>query len=411
MKNEELKETLLQITMSYQMKEEISSQLMLLKNEKNRRNEYTVWKKVKIAIFCVLVTSLIALPVKAVVQSLVNERMKHVPQKEIESIADELNSSDINADTFNRDLTGSEINRLNELFKEYQNGKFPIEKITEIESEKQINPEKICFAPATHTYYFPKREMTDEELLQYIDFRYKQSYALEQSLDEEIKAEQKEKENEEKKLVQDIQERGGVGLEEASQIGKEWMEILFQTDTEGMEKNCYLMDTSDMDTEVTNKYPEVYLSYYNTLHEYYYFYIEAGTGALVSAEQSTGEFREDLPTNLVQDNMKLNLESAKKILKKIIGAEEEFIHIYCGYGVTDEGQIDSGIVSFHFVKEDNTDYKVQITADTQELVYYSDVYYVNEEQTRAKLEELKKFIKETQNENYKGVSYYQIEVE
>lgn len=79
--------------------------------------------------------------------------------------------------------------------------------------------------------------------------------------------------------------------------------------------------------------------------------------------------------------------------------------------MTDEGQIDSGIVSFHFVKEDNTDYKVQITADTQELVYYSDVYYVNEEQTRAKLEELKKFIKETQNENYKGVSYYQIEVE
>lgn len=79
--------------------------------------------------------------------------------------------------------------------------------------------------------------------------------------------------------------------------------------------------------------------------------------------------------------------------------------------MTDEGQIDSGIVSFHFVKEDNTDYKVQITADTQELVYYSDVYYVKEEQTRAKLEELRKFLKETQNEDDKGVSYYQIEVE
>lgn len=411
MREEELKEALERITMSYEVKEELINKLNLQKNKRKYLSRFLAFKKVKIAVFLILVTGLIAFPVKAVVLSLVRERMEQVPQQEMDEIAEAVNQSDANADIFSRDFMESEINRLNELYKEYQNGRFPEGSITEIVSEIEINPESICFLPSTQTYYFPLREMSDEELLQYIDFHFKRSYALEQNLDEEIMAEQEESEKEQNEKIQDIKNLGGISLEEANQIGGEWLQKLFQTDKEGMENNCYLYDTSDVDTAVTNKHPNIYMSYYGTLYEHYYFYIDADSGNLVSAELSDASVEEeDVALNLVQDNMQINLESAKSVLWNILGNEQEFLHIYCGYGVTEDNQIDSGIVSFHFVKEDNTDYKVQINADTQELVSFSDVYYESEEETRQRLEELKEFLKKTKGE-YEEITYYRLEVE
>lgn len=410
MRENELKEALTQITMSNKRKEEIISKLTKQKNESTFLFRIKGIKKIKVAVFCILVTGMVAFPVKAVVSSLVKERMNQVPVQEMESIARELNNSNANADTLSRDLKQEELDRLNELFKEYHNGTFPTGKITEIESEKQVNPESICFLPATQTYYFPKREMTDEELLQYIDFQFKRTYALEQNLDEDIKAQQKEREEAQKDKIQTIEASGGISLEEASRIGGKWLQTLFQVNKDGLEKNCYLMDTSDMDTAVTNKYPNVYMSYYGTMHEHYYFHIDAATGALVAAEQSMADSSKDVPQDLFQSNIQSDLESAKSILEKMIGVNDDFTNIYCSYALTQDDNIKYGVVSFHFVKEDETDYIVKINVDTKELVSFSDVYQETQEQTRERLEQIKEFNKKVRGDEYEEITYHRIEL-
>lgn len=407
MRQEELKEALQKITMTPEMKEKL---LLELNSKNSRKPKQLAWRKLKIAVCFLLVTGLFAIPVKAVVQSLVTQRMEQVPVEEINNITKDLNQSDKNADTFSREFTKEEEVRLNDLYKEYSQGKFPTEEITKIASDKEVDPEKICFISDTQTYYFPNREMTDEELLEYIDWTQKQSYALEQNLDGEIKKGQEEKDKEEREEIQTIQKSGGIDKAEASRLGGEWMQKLFDEDINGMETNCYLTGTGEVEEEIASKYPKVYMSYYGTMHNHYYFYLDAITGTLVTAEHSTAGIWDNTPIELLQDNMKLNLESARDILEKQIGIHEKFTHIYCGYGVTEDNQINSGILSFHFVTNENTDYIVKVRADNQELVIYYDTYFVDEEQTKKKLDELKELLKKSQEKDYKEVTHYRIEV-
>ena len=68
---------------------------------------------------------------------------------------------------------------MQELAEAYQTeGKFPEGEIVRIASEDEILPDRVCFLPDTSTFYLPETEMTDEDLLEIIDFYCKRDYSI-----------------------------------------------------------------------------------------------------------------------------------------------------------------------------------------------------------------------------------------
>lgn len=110
-----------------------------------------------------------------------NQRMQQMKPDEIVNLKNDLQDSTEGADHYSRKLSDSEQKRLVKLTTKYDSeGLFPTGKIVEIDSADEVLSDKLCFVSVTSTFYLPDREMTDEELLELIDFYSKRDYSIKQ---------------------------------------------------------------------------------------------------------------------------------------------------------------------------------------------------------------------------------------
>lgn len=90
-----------------------------------------------------------------------------------------------------------------------------------------------CYICSTGVFNLPDREMTDEELLEIIDFQHKMSYALSQGpAAQEVRAQMQA---EEKQWRERIEAAGGISEEEAIEIAAKQMEDELGARAEGKE--------------------------------------------------------------------------------------------------------------------------------------------------------------------------------
>lgn len=142
-----------------------------------------------------LVFGAVSIPSYAAISNLVRARMEAIPRAEVVATADMIQGQQIHADQFSREYTKEERSRMNVLRQEYENGMFPENTLTLVENESQVpDGNTLIYAKDTGCFYLPDRELTDEELLQILDFNAARDYALEQSPEvqkskEEAKAE------------------------------------------------------------------------------------------------------------------------------------------------------------------------------------------------------------------------------
>ncbi len=352
----------------------------------------SAWQKFAVAAACVLAVGLAAVPVKAFVESVVRERMEQIPEKELIDTVDMLEensriSKDI--DGFSRGFTESEDARMKELAREYNQGRFPSETMAEVENDMAALSDTICYSVETSTYFLPERELTDEELLQYLDYQQKLNYALQENA-------KKEQEVQEAQAIEPLS-AGEFSLEEAEAVGEELMGAVFKEDTEGFEKNSYLFYTGKEEPEEvfaldTIKYKSQYMVNYTVIHDYYYFYIDAATGNVAQASHnySAPEKEKMLPEE-AEALLVENKEAAEKILREGFGKTDDISHIYSSYIINQEGAVENGELGFHFVTEDGTDYILVLDGRTKELVEYRDTYY--EEYIKAR-DEYENYLKD-----------------
>lgn len=86
---------------------------------------------------------------------------------------------------FCRNLSEEEWGRYNELEIRYEEeGLFPEKEICIIRYKEEYTGQEAAFCVQNGTYYFPKGELTDEQMLQMIDFTHKASYAFSKIADE-----------------------------------------------------------------------------------------------------------------------------------------------------------------------------------------------------------------------------------
>ena len=131
---------------------------------------------------CLLLAS-----VTVTASGLYRARMESMNHEKLETYFSGLQDADVAADSYSRPLTDGEKNRLEELRQAYlEEGYFPQKELAMLDSPEKYK-KGVAFYAARSIFFLPEEEMTDEELLELIDFREKRDYSL-AKITEEIEA-------------------------------------------------------------------------------------------------------------------------------------------------------------------------------------------------------------------------------
>ncbi len=151
-----------------------------------KQKRYRVRRKWKKAVLlAAALTAMCSITVMAAVGAL-QQRMEAMNEQEMEAYFVQIHASKIGADNYNRPLTDEEEQRMKELRTAYeQEALFPEKLLTMLSEPEAYRGKGVGFYKGTSTFFLPEESLSDEELLQMIDFTYKRDYSL-QALNEKI---------------------------------------------------------------------------------------------------------------------------------------------------------------------------------------------------------------------------------
>ena len=255
--------------------------------EKHSDRKGIKWRKVvAAAAVMITVSGVIAVPVRALVNSLVRERLEMMPEEDVEAIIDDEMRNRAAADGFTRAYTDDENARYQVLAEKYQSGIFPEKEITKVDSREDVNKDEVCFIVPDSIYYLPERELTDEEILEIIDYDVKRNYALKQNYDRKYADEIAQKEEEQKERIEDNVTEGGITREKAIEISTERLFDIFGSRGEGMDLLCRFSENSHKGAGE----PCYAVNWTNEVtHKIYYMDLSAQDGHVMWASQSDPE--------------------------------------------------------------------------------------------------------------------------
>lgn len=149
------------------------------------------------------------------------QRAEQTSEKEQEFLWKDATKAD--ADTFSRELSEKEQKRLNELAEKYETeGLFPEGSILQISDESEIVSDQICFLAQDSTFYLPEAALSDEQMLELIDFYAKRDYSV---------TAQGKKDADEVKLPADVTE---ISQEEAIEKASDLLGRLYGIDADAL---------------------------------------------------------------------------------------------------------------------------------------------------------------------------------
>ncbi len=217
---------------------------------------------------------------------------------------------------------------------EYEsNGVYPEESILEIKDSSQIDSSRICFEPDTSTFYLPERELTDEEMLELIDFY---------NIRDNVLSGQKTEAAYDMTGVDEITE------EEAKSIAKDLLQKLYGADTDNMKVEVDYQQGTDGEESFSTDY--LYFTDEETGEQYEVSVdlqnAKAGSVAKIAAESPYED-------NLKPDEAlyKRQYETADKMASAFIGNTEEWKDSKITYLVSDDGSVRNGVVNYEFTAQ------------------------------------------------------------
>ena len=303
----------------------------------------------------VIAFGLVSVPVRALVNSLIQERMEAVPQEELDAIVEDMEMPQAEAYQFSRAYTEKEESRMSELYGQYQSGTFPTGELMQVENIEEAGEGELYFLVPNGAFYLPDRELTDEELLEIIDFYYKREYALNKRNEEVFAEEIAQKKEEQAQMVEEAVEAGGVTEKEAIETASEWLQKIFGITGEGLERNNYF-DNEIVIAGETGFYHVNWTDFPNRQH--YYFYISAKDGTLSQVMYSGGK-------TAVADAEKITTEQAASCIPQLKQKADAFMKeqfqiacedVYSCYHVVDG--LASDFAEFIFVQDGDTAYEL-----------------------------------------------------
>ena len=109
---------------------------------------------------------------------LYQQRLANMSKAERKQLNDKTQKSYVDVDSYSRELTETEHNMFNQLQEEYESGKFPEKELLTVEKTADIPEAALVYCYENSTFYLPKQELSEQQILEIIDFRFKRDYAL-----------------------------------------------------------------------------------------------------------------------------------------------------------------------------------------------------------------------------------------
>ncbi len=333
----------------------------------------------------ILIAGISASAVAAV--NLYYERMEQMSEQEKNKLNEDVQNSEANADSYSREITSSEQERLEQLTKQYEESEvFPQSSLLQVAAIDQIDQDKVCFISETSTFYFPEREMTDEELLELIDFRHKRDFSITEA-NQSIIEEQKKATNSNSNLTK----------QEAEQRAAEFVSGILKVDTSGFEKDSAFNTTTDSEENSLSQYMVTLSSEESTTK--YYVLIDGFTGDLIEIRLMDST-KVDSANSDYKDGIEFNKELCIQnkslvdvILKDGLNVSQEVDKFYLGYNLDSDGKLAKGIVTYTVKITDDSGYAFRYSFNMDRIY---DILYISSFQ---EYEKLNKIIKEKQAES------------
>ncbi len=260
-------------------------------------------------------------------------RVENMPQEEQQEYVEELENDDYYAvdESMTRELTRSEKERLVVLQDAYyKDGVFPEESMPFLEKLSELKPDMLAFVEEDNKIHFPEGEMTDEQLLQYIDHEAKYMYTIEENAEvaseDEALDEETEAANEDFDLK--IIEVSAKDEETLKQDTKDLIKEIY-----GEEVNdSWIFDAYETDWSDCEGFDESWNGYEITWSEY--DAPNAKTYQITIPKKSEGRFRinkygmevfascEDFTWEEAQEYLPQGEEAVKKFVKEKFGLGE-----------------------------------------------------------------------------------------
>lgn len=327
---------------SKEYEEEIERLLKTLKNQEinsTKRSSVPIFK-FGIAACTVCVIMLSSVPVAAKISDYVKERMSKMSEQEQEEYRETNNSEKLTNEhetetiRYSRDMSEEETARYHELAAKYKTeGLFPEEEIQMIDKlEDNTEISSLLYEVYNREFYLPERELTDEELLQMVDFFHKLNYSISQ--DEEVKniisAQNEFNEN-------PYPSENDMSEEEATEKAAAYLKGMYDVDTSAMEKTAEFWMGYGYEG-----YGDYDVTFTDSAKNSYSVNLYAETGTLYSIEADNSLLTITEPTEITEDFIGSNYEKAKNIFTGVLGADTEIVSSNCTYPVDEDGNLAVG---------------------------------------------------------------------
>lgn len=357
MNTKDLKDAVNGIGMKDEMKKEVVRNVMKQTGKKRKGMKTLRWQKVAAAaVVIVAAGGAIAFPVRAFVNSHVQERMEEMSQEDKDAIVDAVDHLQVNADSFSREYTENEKERRRVLYQQYVQGVFPESELPQVDSEKEAEQYELCYLKAASKFYLPERELTDEELLEIIDFTLKKKYAITQRYEEEYAEEIAKTKAQTDEEMKAVVENGGVTQQQAEETAIDYLVKLYNVTGQGLDFGYYYKGADD---EFTGVGEENYLACWKDIvnHDYYYICISARDGRLIGAMYSGEEIPDDgIKAEEAEEKISALHDKAADFIKK--ERNETYQNEYVFYEKYEDNTT-TECVKFIFEKEDGSVYTVE----------------------------------------------------
>ncbi|MBD5106592.1 MAG: hypothetical protein HDT41_06400 [Lachnospiraceae bacterium] len=367
MKKSELRDAVRGIHLSEEVKGDMIKHVKEETERKQKHGKAAKWQKTAAAAAIVVVAGgVIAFPVRAFISSfymgsVVQVRMEDMSEEESKKLLEDIDNTDCNieaeADSYSREYTVDEKERMKNLYQQYKQGVFPEKELQMAYNEEEAEQYELCYLANGRRFCLPERELTDEEMLEIIEFDVKRDYVLRERYEEmyaDELASEKEKENAE---LEAIMANGGITEEQAIGIAKGYLQDIYGITGEGLEllshyssadnleeKGCYLVEWCDAPLHERN----------------YLLLIRARDGQLIGTTYTDNDYfeQEKIKAEEAESKIPELHEKAVAFMKEKMGISFEKEHVYYET-YEDNGITTNKTVKFIFSYKDDGIYEVE----------------------------------------------------
>lgn len=308
--------------------------------------------------FC-LVVLMAGVSVGAVVHGYL-QRMESMNASQRKGYVMDIAETTVDGDRYTRKLTSKEQKRKEKLTAEYEAGEcYPERELLIVESEVQIQADKVCFLPSTSIFYLPERTLTDEELLELIDFYYKRDFSLAQSY-----AEDSEKSEEQEAEKADI-----ISEEEAVRLAQELIRKIHGVDVSTWTTEAELVEIPH------NKHMFYGIDFWEQQTDASYYLSIGGDGKM--SQFLCGTIEENCVDGFSISEKKIE-KIYPKVLQvfKVLSPDTGFSKVSCAYYRKADGDLPNGAVQFIFRQGNNRGWVISYSLQSKrcyDISFISDL--------------------------------------